>query len=136
MLRFGIFLLVVAIVFSSLAYPCSFRNIDCGQNGKCLNEFNDYSCSCGEGSLKMNDTIPQSTCITNYCYGVDCGRGDCENSLNDFNCLCEPGLRFIDSIDYMLKYALYMWSRNRRSRCLRPVTILSICWVSVITTSA
>ena len=71
--------------------PCLFRGIDCGENGQCENEFNDYSCSCGEGALKMNETIPQSACITDYCYNIDCKRGVCEASANDYGCICDSG---------------------------------------------
>ena len=94
--RFGIFLLIAALLFSYLALPCSFRTIDCGENGKCVNDFNDYICSCGDGTQKMNDSIPQSTCITDYCYKIDCERGECQGSLNGYTCQCDSGLIFID----------------------------------------
>ena len=46
---------------------------------------------CGEGSLKMNETIPQSACITDYCYKIDCGKGTCQATSNDYRCECDSG---------------------------------------------
>ena len=91
--RFGTSILVVAIVvvFAYLALPCLFKNIDCGDKGQCQNEFNDYSCSCGDGAIKNNETDPQSICIIDHCYQVDCERGQCRVSSNDYSCECESG---------------------------------------------
>ena len=86
-----IFIIGVIGVFVYLLLPCSFRTIYCGENGQCENEFNDYSCSCGEGAIKMNNTDPQSTCIIDYCYKVDCKRGICKASSNDYRCECDSG---------------------------------------------
>ena len=106
-LRFGIFVpvLVVIIVFTYLALPCSFRDIDCGENGQCENMFNDHRCSCGEGALKIDEN-PKSACIKDYCFNIDCGRGDCQVSSNDYFCQCESGLRFIDYRSYLPEYML------------------------------
>ena len=82
---------MVISVFTYLALPCSFGKIDCGEKGQCENKFNDFSCSCGEGTLKTNETIPQSACITDYCFNIDCNRGDCEASANDYSCKCDSG---------------------------------------------
>ena len=79
------------IVFVYLALPCLFKNVDCGDNGQCENEFNDHSCICGNGAIKKNETDPQSACIIDYCYQVDCNRGSCEATLNDFQCKCDLG---------------------------------------------
>ena len=80
------------MIFAYLALPCLFKNVDCGDKGQCENQFNDYSCSCGDGAMKKNETDPQSTCIIDYCYQVDCNRGQCKVSSNDYICECESGL--------------------------------------------
>ena len=92
LLRFGIGALVLGavIVLIYLLLPCLFGDIDCGDNGQCENMFNDYSCSCGQGALKM-DNSSQSKCITDYCYDIDCKRGVCEASANDYSCECDSG---------------------------------------------
>ena len=48
----------------------------------------NFSCSCGNGTVKVNN-LPQSACITDYCYDVDCKKGVCQVSSNDYNCICE-----------------------------------------------
>ena len=75
-------------IFGYLALPCSFRSIDCGENGQCEDMFDDYSCLCGEGSLNMKENNPQSSCIIDNCYNVDCDQGICEATLNSYSCLC------------------------------------------------
>ena len=96
-LRLGSFalVLVAAIVFAYLALPCLFRYIDCGDKGQCENMFNGYRCLCGDGAIKIDESDPQSSCVMDYCYGVDCGRGECQVSSNDYICQCESGLRYI-----------------------------------------
>ena len=91
-LRFGSLVLVIAVIiaFAYLALPCEFQNINCGENGNCQNGFNDYSCSCGNGTMKANN-LPSSACITDYCYGIDCKKGVCQVSSNDYNCKCDQG---------------------------------------------
>ena len=79
------------IVFVYLALPCLFKNVDCGDNGQCENEFNDHSCICGNGAIKKNETDPQSTCIIDYCYNIDCRKGTCQPTSNNYRCECESG---------------------------------------------
>ena len=69
-------------------------------NGHCENMLNNYKCLCGEGAKKMNETIPQSTCLIDYCYNIDCGWGKCEASFTDYSCEC-------DSVDGF--YHKYEW---------------------------
>ena len=81
----------VVVVFVRLLLPCLFKNIDCGDKGQCENEFNAHSCLCDDGAMKKNESDPQSTCIIDYCYQVDCKRGQCRVSSNDYSCECESG---------------------------------------------
>ena len=103
--------LVIAFItlFASFALQCEFRNIDCGKNGQCENKFNDYSCSCSDGAINEQTEDPQSSCIIDHCYGVNCLSGQCQYSLNDYFCQCESGLRFIDSMDYIFFTICSIW---------------------------
>ena len=77
----------------ALALPCSFRTLNCGYKGKCVNKFNDYSCACSEGTFNYNQSLPSSPCVTDFCYNIDCKRGICEKFGNDYRCACESGKR-------------------------------------------
>ena len=78
-------------IFGYLALPCSFRSIDCGENAQCESTFNDYSCLCVDGARKTDDKNPKSACLTDYCYNIDCGRGECQASFNSHSCSCDVG---------------------------------------------
>ena len=41
----------------------------------------------------MNEAIPQSTCVIDYCHNIDCKAGECQASLNGYICRGKSGLR-------------------------------------------
>ena len=74
-------------IFGYLALPCSFRSIDCGENGQCESTFNDYSCLCDDRGFKMDDKNPQSVCLIDNCFNVDCGfNNTCTNTIGKYQC--------------------------------------------------
>ena len=81
--RFGIFLLIAALLFSYLALPCSFRTIDCGENGKCANLAGQNLCICEPGWRGPN---------CNKCQPYWACPNQSESACSKPNeCLCDTG---------------------------------------------
>ena len=68
------------------ANPC--ENIDCGENGACINDNSSPKCSCSTG---YNDNNTNLTC-TESCIASDCiPNGNCDDSKEEKLCICDTG---------------------------------------------
>lgn len=60
----------------------------CGNQGECMDQFNEFNCSCKagwEGELCETET--------NECSSGPCAYGTCKDLLADYECDCEPGYK-------------------------------------------
>ena len=61
--------------------------ISCQNNGRCVDEVNDFSCDCLPGYTGSLCEYDVDECASSPCTN----NGSCRDTINDFECVCLEG---------------------------------------------